>query len=523
MDIRIRRSAAFLLSFLFIISTLFCTSEAKAENHKVDRSLEKRTYDVLTEGQILEGITIGIDPGHQSHANHDTEPQSPGSSVMKAKCSSGTEGLTTWTPEYEVNLKVSLKLASLLEKQGATVIMTRTENDVDVSNIERASIMNDNNVCLAVRIHCNGGYNTAVKGAFMLVPEKGCTDYYDENVRAARAIIDEYCLETGIQKIKDNGLTYRDDQTGFNWCTRPIVCIEMGHLSNAQEELLLIDDAFQDKMARGLYKGLVKFFTEKVQPSPTPTPSIVTDGSIGTAKCLAKSYMNLRKGPGTSYAKVGTLPGAAIVKVYQKSGNWYKIYYKGQYCWASGDYLSVTMYPSSSASTVPTATAAPYPSATKVPSPSTISDSSIGTAKCLAKSYMNLRKGPGTSYTKVGTLPGATIVKVYQKSGNWYKIYYKGQYCWASGDYLSVELNTSPSSSASAAQSSDGSIGTARCLAKSYMNLRKGPGTSYAKVGTLPGATVVKVYQKSGNWYKIYYKGKYCWASGDYLSFKPAF
>ena len=41
-------------------------------------------------------------------------------------------------------------------------------------------------------------------------------------------------------------MTYRSDQTGFNWCTRPIINIEMGHLSNPDDDKLLSDEAFQN-------------------------------------------------------------------------------------------------------------------------------------------------------------------------------------------------------------------------------------------------------------------------------------
>jgi uncharacterized protein YraI len=160
--------------------------------------------------------------------------------------------------------------------------------------------------------------------------------------------------------------------------------------------------------------------------------------------------MNLRKGPGTSYAKVGTLPGGTTVKVFQKSGNWYKIYYHKQYCWASGDYLKVSLYPVSTPSPSPSKTSPsvspsvqPSPSVSSAPQPSaTSSDGSIGTAKCTAVNSMNIRSGPGTSYAKIGTLPGGTTVKVFQKSGNWYKIFYNGKYGWCSGDYLSVTLSS---------------------------------------------------------------------------------
>ena len=208
----------------------------------------------------LAGLVIGIDAGHQSHGDLEKEPNAPDSDEMKARCSSGTRGIATGIYEYEVNLAVALKLQSILEEAGATVVMTRTENDVNISNRERAELFNEYGVDLAIRLHCNGTNDTSVRGAFMLVPTKEHTSFYNENVRAATAILDSYCKATGLSARKHNGITYRSDQTGFNWCTQPIVCIEMGHLSNETEDLLLTNDAFQDKMAFGIYRGILAYF-----------------------------------------------------------------------------------------------------------------------------------------------------------------------------------------------------------------------------------------------------------------------
>ena len=72
---------------------------------------------VLDQGR-LSGRIIGIDPGHQAHANSEKEPIAPGSSEKKAKVSSGTAGVSTRRPEYEVNLEVALQLKAALEEKG---------------------------------------------------------------------------------------------------------------------------------------------------------------------------------------------------------------------------------------------------------------------------------------------------------------------------------------------------------------------------------------------------------------------
>ncbi len=210
--------------------------------------------------KALTGLVIGIDPGHQAHPNREQEPVAPGSSETKDKVSSGTYGRFTGVREYEVTLQVGLKLKDMLEDLGAKVVMTRTKNDVDLSNIDRAKIFNKAKVDLGVRLHCNGSNDPDVHGAFMLVPKSKEYPYYSESVGAAKKILAAYGEETGISVKK--GVTYRDDQTGFNWCERPTVNIEMGHMTNEAEDHKLTDAAFQKKMARGIRNGILAYFED---------------------------------------------------------------------------------------------------------------------------------------------------------------------------------------------------------------------------------------------------------------------
>ena len=206
----------------------------------------------------LENFVIGLDPGHQLHANNQPEPISPSSSKKKKKVSSGTQGKWTRTPEYEVNLAVGLLLYDLLVEQGATVIMTRETNDVDISNVERAELFNQSNTDYALRLHCNGSDNSDKHGAFMLIPK---TNPFDKECReAAETLIDAYCEATGAKNL---GITIRDDQTGFNWCDRMIINVEMGHMTNKEEDYLLSDPVYQQKMAQGLCDGILRYFENK--------------------------------------------------------------------------------------------------------------------------------------------------------------------------------------------------------------------------------------------------------------------
>lgn len=218
------------------------------------------TPEPSAEDKPLSGIVIGLDPGHQGKGNNDPEPVAPGSSEMKPKVTSGTQGVKSKVEEHVVNLNVALKLRDMLEAAGADVVMTRTKANVDISNIERAQLFNDKKVDLGVRIHANGIDDSSVHGAFMLIPKDN--PYEAECKKAAQLIIDSYTQETGIKKLSTQ---VRSDQTGFNWSERPIVNIEMGHMSNPAEDLKITDKSFQTTMARGIYNGIVEYFKQKAK------------------------------------------------------------------------------------------------------------------------------------------------------------------------------------------------------------------------------------------------------------------
>ena len=206
----------------------------------------------------LSGIVIGIDPGHQAQGNSGQEAVAPGSSQTKAKVTSGTDGRNTGTPEYKVNLEVGLKLRDLLEENGAQVVMTHETADVDISNQERATMMNDAGADLVVRLHCDGIDDSSVHGALMLVPTGSHAQGFEEQSRAAgESILDAFLEATGA---KNRGISARDDQTGFNWSSVPVCNMEMGCLSNGDEEALLVSEDYQQKCAQGICNGILNYF-----------------------------------------------------------------------------------------------------------------------------------------------------------------------------------------------------------------------------------------------------------------------
>ena len=206
----------------------------------------------------LEGLVIGLDPGHQGKGNSEQEPIGPGATTTRKKVSSGTQGKWSRVPEYEVVLAVGLQLKTLLEEAGATVIMSRETHNVNISNAERAIMMNEAGADLVIRIHCNGNNNTSVHGACMLVPSGSYNpEIHGVSKAAGEVILNRFTQVTGA---KNNGVVKRNDLSGFNWSTVPVCLVEMGYMSNKQEDTLLTSADYQKKCAEGLFQGILLYF-----------------------------------------------------------------------------------------------------------------------------------------------------------------------------------------------------------------------------------------------------------------------
>ena len=203
----------------------------------------------------LAGIKIGIDPGHQEHGNNGKETIAPNSKKTKPKVSSGTRGTKTKVPEYMVNLDIAFRLRDALEAEGACVFMTRETHDVDISNQERAKMMNDLGADLVLRIHCNGVGKKSANGIGLYVNKS--YDISEESYRAAECILPRMVEATGARR---DGIFKRDTYTGLNWSTVPCILVECGYLTNPDEDLKLNDPEYQQKLASGMVEGICDYF-----------------------------------------------------------------------------------------------------------------------------------------------------------------------------------------------------------------------------------------------------------------------
>jgi len=213
------------------------------------------------------GKKVALDPGHQGWNvdMSDSEPNAPGSGERKAKCTSGTQGNYSGLAEHQLTLDISKQLREELESRGYEVLLTREDNNTAISNAERARLSNDWRADIFVRVHANSVDDSSVNGALMLTsttnnPYVG--SYYSKSRALAEAILKSYCQTTGFA---NKGIQENDTMTGINWSTRPVVIIEMGFMSNRDDDMAMADSSFQELMVKGIADGIDTYFGNELE------------------------------------------------------------------------------------------------------------------------------------------------------------------------------------------------------------------------------------------------------------------
>ena len=170
---------------------------------------------------------------------------------------------TNGISEAEINLKIALKLQNLLEQSGATVILTRSDEngiyDADktklknqkVSDIKnRVKIGNSSSADIFVSIHLNkipqsqySGWQTFFKSGS------------EQGEKLATSIQEN--LNKTIEKENNRVPMKLDNVYIVKNVEIPLTIVECGFLSNEEEERKLQEDDYQDKLAWGIYNGII--------------------------------------------------------------------------------------------------------------------------------------------------------------------------------------------------------------------------------------------------------------------------
>lgn len=222
--------------------------------HLIEWVQEVTSSSAIEEGEIEEGeienqedktngITIIIDPGHGGE-----DP--------------GKVGINN-ALEKDINLQIALLVYKELTEKEYTVIMTRDSDEgmnpeeefSKVADLEsRVALINEVNPDLTISIHQNSYTSESINGAQVF--------YYthsEEGEKLAQSIQDSLLVvdEDNTREIKENDTYYLLNRT-----TVPIVIVECGFLSNAEEAAKLITEQYQQELSSAIVVGIEKYLEE---------------------------------------------------------------------------------------------------------------------------------------------------------------------------------------------------------------------------------------------------------------------
>lgn len=242
------------------------TSSLSTTTTPVSTTSSAPTSTSTTSAAALGGSRIVLDPGHNgmnwAHLEEINEVVDIGNGT-KACNTTGTSTEGGYA-EADFNWEVAVLARSRLETLGATVLLTRQDNDGWGPCItERAALGNRAGADAVISIHADGGPAEG-RGFHVIHPAavEGLTDdIAEESLRLARALHRAY-QQTGMplaDYIATGGFSERDDLGGLNLSDVPVVFLEAGNMRNETDAALLTDPGFREKTADAIVTALLDF------------------------------------------------------------------------------------------------------------------------------------------------------------------------------------------------------------------------------------------------------------------------
>lgn len=220
--------------------------------------------------EVLRGKTIVIDPGHNGgnyrHAREINRLVDAG--TLRKPCdTTGAQTASGYT-EAAFNFDVAVRVAAILRRSGARVVLTRRSNGGWGPCItERAAIGNRARAAAAISIHADGGPSSG-RGFHVIYPPslRGLTDDIAAASKRLALSVRRAYLATGVPYatyLGGQGLSVRSDLGGLNLSDVPKVFIETGNMRNATDARLLTSAGFRQRAAQAIATGLTTFVSQR--------------------------------------------------------------------------------------------------------------------------------------------------------------------------------------------------------------------------------------------------------------------
>ncbi|WP_338559458.1 SH3 domain-containing protein [Paraclostridium sordellii] len=222
-------------------------------------------------------------------------------------------------------------------------------------------------------------------------------------------------------------------------------------------------------------------------------------------KVVNVDNLNMRNGASTSYRVIMKLNKGTVIEIISESNGWTKIKHDGRIGFVASKYLSPIE--NNNQPTKPE-------QQPKVPVQPQVS---VGKTKVVVATSLNVRSGPSTGNSVIGSLKNNEKVEIISESNGWSKIKYNGKEGYVSSTYLK-DVNEGGNSKPNETPKPSPNVETkTKVVAATSLNVRSGPSTGHGIIGSLKNNEKVEVISESNGWSKIKYNGKEGYVSSTYL------
>lgn len=216
---------------------------------------------------------------------------------------------------------------------------------------------------------------------------------------------------------------------------------------------------------------------------------------------IANTAVNVRTGPNESYSILGWLQQGSYATV---TGNtdygWYQISYNGGYGYVSAAYVNATNVVGGAVSVVPANPVSPVvPVVVADPVVTPVTTTAGQGQSYVSASRLNIRSGPGTRYSVIGTLTRGQVVSPVGRSGNWTQIQLSSGYGYVYSKYISAYAVSTPITNSTPAYNNYSDY----CYVTTQLNIRSGAGEQYPIIGYVNAGSIVRRLGTSGGYTRI--------------------
>lgn len=223
--------------------------------------LEAKVQETAPEGR-LHGVTVCLDPGHSDLLGPSYESNGPGldgySITNPGLCG---EGHFTRRRESIVVLEIAYLLRDVLRAQGAEVVMTREDEYTWITSIPRAEVAAEAGADFMLRLHADDREDESLRGVQVYCPLSSLYAQACATPAEYRAMGEAlmFAIRDGCgysEKTTGCRVNLTNQYVGNNWATMPCFLVEMGYMSNRQDDFLLSHPDYQQLMAESIADGV---------------------------------------------------------------------------------------------------------------------------------------------------------------------------------------------------------------------------------------------------------------------------